>query len=92
MCDSCQENLQNNIHNLQNNVEWAKNATHIRLFGIWHIPNNDIEGIKLYELKSLVHRRGWDRINSKMRVRSMSNKDSQNLESQSPLLETGKIE
>ena len=91
MCDSCQEHLQKNISKLQNNVEWAKNATHIRLFGKWHIPTNITEGIKLYELKSLIHRQGCNCINSQMRIRSVSNKDSQNLESQSLLPEVGKI-
>ena len=91
MCDSCQEHLQKNISKLQNNVEWAKNATHIRLFGKWHIPTNITEGIKLYELKSLIYRQGWTFINSNMRIRTISNKDTQNLESQSLLPESGKI-
>ena len=91
MCDSCQENLQNNISNIQNNVEWLKDTTHIKMFGKWHIPTSITESIKLYELKCLVYRRGWNFINSKMTIRTISNKDSQNLESQSLLPESGKI-
>ena len=91
MCDPCQVNLQNNISNLQNNVDWAKNTTHIRLFGKWRIPTNITESIKLYELKSLVYRQGWNFINSKMRIRTISNKDSPNLERQGLLSESGKI-
>ena len=89
MCDSCQENLQKNVSNLQYNVEWAKNTTHVRLFGKWHIPTNITEGIRLYEMKSLVYRQRCNFINSKMRIRTISNKNSQNLETQSLLPESG---
>ena len=89
MCDSCQENLEKNLADLQNNVEWAKHTTHIRILGKWKIPKHITEGMYLYELKAKIHIQGWEFINSKMRIRVNGNKESFLQEEQSHLLTSG---
>ena len=39
------------------------------MFGKWKMPKGVTNGIKLYEFKVLVHRQGWNTINSKMQIR-----------------------
>ena len=89
MCDACQEDLQKSISVLQTNIDWVKNTTYIRLFGKWKIPQGATKGIKLYELKSLVHRQGWNTINSKMEIREKGRRGIGNLESQKLLHDSG---
>ena len=88
-CDACLENMQNNISDLQNDVEWAKNSTHIRIFGKWQIPKYISENIWLYEIKSTIHRRGLEFINSKMKITISQLKEYQNPEGQRLLTTPG---
>ena len=88
-CNACLENLQNNISDLQNDVEWAKNSTHIRIFGKWQIPKYISENIWLYEIKSIIHRRGLEFINSKMKITISQLKEYQNPEDQRLLTTPG---
>ena len=89
MCDSCQENIEKNLAELQNNVEWVKHTTHIRILGKWKIPKHITEGMYLYELKAKIHNKGWEFINSKMMIRVSGHKESVLQEEQSHLLTSG---